>query len=54
MSLARMLSACGGMVEARGLLAPLYSGFTDGFDTPYLKEATALLAEPNGAVPLHS
>ena len=41
-------------VEARELLIPLYSSFTEGFDTPDLKEATALLAELNGAVPLHS
>jgi class 3 adenylate cyclase/tetratricopeptide (TPR) repeat protein len=54
LSLARMLRARGGMVEARRMLAPLYSGFTEGFDTPDLKEARALLAELNGAVPRHS
>jgi predicted ATPase len=31
--------------EARELLAPLYSWFTEGFDTPDLKEAKALLDE---------
>jgi class 3 adenylate cyclase/predicted ATPase len=29
--------------EARGLLAPVYGWFTEGFDTPDLKEAKALL-----------
>ena len=29
--------------EARDLLAPLYAWFTEGFDTPDLKEAKALL-----------
>ena len=53
-SLARMLTVRSDIVEARGPLAPLYSGFTEGFDTPDLKEATALLVELNGAVPLHS
>ena len=54
MSLARMLRVRGGIVEARGLLAPLYSGFTEGFDTPDLKQATALLGELNEAVLPHS
>jgi predicted ATPase len=31
--------------EARNLLAPIYGWFTEGFDTPDLKEAAALLAE---------
>jgi class 3 adenylate cyclase/predicted ATPase len=31
--------------EARDLLAPIYSWFTEGFDTRYLKEAKALLDE---------
>ena len=52
--LALLLRALGGIVEARGLLAPLHSGFTEGFETPDLEEATALLAESNGAVPPHS
>jgi predicted ATPase len=29
--------------EARDLLAPLYGWFTEGFDTPDLKEAKAVL-----------
>jgi predicted ATPase len=31
--------------EARDLLAPVYDRFTEGFDTPDLKEAKALLNE---------
>jgi class 3 adenylate cyclase/predicted ATPase len=31
--------------EARGLLAPVYAGFTEGFDTADLQEAKALLNE---------
>ena len=31
--------------EARELLAPVYGWFTEGFDTPELKEAKALLDE---------
>ena len=31
--------------EARDLLAPIYGWFTEGFDTPVLKEAKALLDE---------
>ena len=31
--------------EARDLLAPIYGWFTEGFDTPDLKEAKALLNE---------
>ena len=31
--------------EARDLLAPVYSWFTEGFDTSDLKEAKALLDE---------
>jgi hypothetical protein len=32
-------------VEARDLLAPIYEWFTEGFDTPVLKDARALLDE---------
>jgi tetratricopeptide (TPR) repeat protein len=35
--------------EARNLLAPVYGWFTEGFDTPDLKEAKALLDELEGA-----
>jgi class 3 adenylate cyclase len=45
MSLARMLRKRSNLVEARDLLAPLYSSFTEGFDTPDLKDARALLDE---------
>jgi hypothetical protein len=34
-----------GNQEARELLAPVYGWFTEGFDTPDLKEAKALLEE---------
>jgi hypothetical protein len=33
----------GKRAEARALLAPLYNGFTEGFDTPDLKDAKELL-----------
>ena len=35
----------GRRTEARDLLAPLYGWFTEGFDTPDLKEAKVLLEE---------
>jgi len=44
-SLARLLSARWRRDEARDLLAPVYGWFTEGFDTPDLKEAKALLNE---------
>jgi class 3 adenylate cyclase/tetratricopeptide (TPR) repeat protein len=44
-SLARMLKARGDLAEACDLLARLYSGFTEGFDTADLKDAKALLEE---------
>jgi hypothetical protein len=42
----RQPRACdqGRRAEARDLLAPVYSWFTEGFDTPDLKDAKALLA----------
>jgi predicted ATPase len=42
-SLARLQSEQGRGDEARDLLAPAYGWFTEGFDTPDLKEAKALL-----------
>ena len=45
MSLARLRRDQGRRIEARDLLAPVYGWFTEGFDTPDLKEAKALLAE---------
>jgi predicted ATPase len=43
--LARLWGEQGRRAEARDLLAPVYGWFTEGFDTPDLKEAKALLAE---------
>ena len=45
MSLARLWREQSRQGEARELLAPVYSWFTEGFDTPDLKEAKALLDE---------
>jgi predicted ATPase len=45
-SLARVRRDQGRHAEARDLLAPVYDWFTEGFDTPDLKEAKALLDEP--------
>ncbi|MFL5284016.1 MAG: AAA family ATPase [Rhodopila sp.] len=42
-SLARLWRDQGKRAEARNLLAPVYSWFTEGFDAPVLKEAKALL-----------
>jgi class 3 adenylate cyclase/tetratricopeptide (TPR) repeat protein len=44
-SLARLSRDRGRRAEARDLLAPVYGWFTEGFDTPDLKEAKALLDE---------
>ena len=44
-SLARLRCDQGRRAEARDLLAPVYSWFTEGFDTADLKEAKALLDE---------
>jgi predicted ATPase len=44
-SLARLWRDQGKRTEARNLLAPIYGWFTEGFDTPDLKEAKALLEE---------
>jgi class 3 adenylate cyclase/predicted ATPase len=44
-SLARLWRDQGKRAEARDLLAPIYGWFTEGFDTPDLKEARALLDE---------
>ena len=42
---ARLLRAQGNGIEARRLLAPIYGWFTEGLDTPDLKDAKALLNE---------
>ena len=44
-SLARLRRDQGRHAEARDLLAPVYGWFTEGFDTPDLKEAKALLGQ---------
>jgi tetratricopeptide (TPR) repeat protein len=44
-ALARLWQHQGKTREARDLLAPVYGWFTEGFDTPLLKEAKALLDE---------
>jgi predicted ATPase len=44
-SLAHLWGEQGKRTEARDLLAPIYGWFTEGFDTPDLKEAKALLEE---------
>jgi predicted ATPase len=44
-SLARLRRDQGRHTEARDLLAPVYDWFTEGFDTPDLKAAKALLDE---------
>ena len=48
MSLSRLWQQQGKRSEAQALLAPLYSWFTEGFDTADLQEAQALLAELAG------
>jgi predicted ATPase len=45
MSLSRLWQRQGKRHEARNLLAPIYSWFTEGFDTADLQEAKALLEE---------
>jgi predicted ATPase len=47
-SLARLRRDQGRRADARDLLAPVYGWFTEGFDTPDLKEAKALLDTPDG------
>jgi predicted ATPase len=47
-SLARLWQQQGKHDEARALLAPVYSWFTEGFDTADLQEAQALLEELGG------
>ena len=44
-SLARLWRDQGKRTEARDLLAPVYNWFTEGFDTPVLKEAKLLLEQ---------
>jgi predicted ATPase len=44
-SLTRLWRGQGKRDAARDLLTPIYGWFTEGFDTPVLKEAKALLEE---------
>jgi predicted ATPase len=44
-SLANLWHSRGKSADARDLLAPVYGWFTEGFATPDLKEAKALLDE---------
>ena len=48
-ALARLLRDQGCRADACDLLAPIYGWFTEGFDTPDLKDAKALLDELDGA-----
>jgi predicted ATPase len=45
LSLSRLWQQQGKRADARELLAPIYSWFTEGFDTPDLQEAKALLED---------
>ncbi|HEV8714512.1 MAG TPA: hypothetical protein VGX03_17005, partial [Candidatus Binatia bacterium] len=45
MSLGRLWQQQGKRAEARQMLAEIYNWFTEGFETPDLQEATALLTE---------
>jgi len=45
LELGRLWRDQGKRTEARELQAPIYGWFTEGFDTPVLKAADALLAE---------
>jgi predicted ATPase len=47
-SFARLLTKQGHRDEARAMLGEIYGWFTEGFDTPDLKDAKALLDELNG------
>jgi len=47
MSLARLRQSQGRLAEARQVLAVVYNWFTEGFDTPDLKDAHALLESLN-------
>jgi predicted ATPase len=44
-SLARLWRDQGKRIEARDALAPVYGWFTEGFDTPVLQDAKALIDE---------
>ncbi len=46
-SLAKLRLEVGQRDDARDLLAPVFDWFTEGFDTPDLRDAKALLDELN-------
>src|SRR5262249_45948865 len=50
-SLARLCQRHGKTAEARQMLAEIYGWFTEGFDTPDLKDAKALLNELSAVAP---
>lgn len=50
MSLAKLWAHQGKIQQARLRLASVYNGFTEGFDTPDLQEANALLEHLAGPV----
>lgn len=52
MSLSRMWLAQGEAARARALLAPVYQGFTEGFDTADLRDTKTLLTSLDAAVRL--
>ena len=45
MSLSRLLQTLGKQEQARHVLGQIYSWFTEGFDTPDLRDAKSLLEE---------
>jgi predicted ATPase len=47
-NVARLQHKRGRCTEARDLLTPIYNWFTEGFDTPVLQEAKALLEQLSG------
>ena len=48
MSLSRLWQQQGKPAEARALLAPIYTWFTEGFDTADLQDAQTVLEELAG------
>jgi predicted ATPase len=52
MGLARLWQSQGKRADARELLAPIYGWFSEGFDTPDLQTAHALLEELGDATPM--
>jgi predicted ATPase len=54
MSLSRMWLAQSETARAQALLAPIYHGFTEGFDTTDLQDAKALLTSLDAAIRCHA